>query len=1007
MRLAVGTAVAVASCAALAVLIEPAELGASLRAALRSPWPLAGALGAYVLAFWLRAIAWSWMLAAPGGARPPRAGSLFSVLHASLVLNHALPARAGEVARPALAVRLGVPLSAAVSTTLVARGFDMLALLGIAAAAHAGVVASMVGEQATAFAAIAAVGGLVVATSMAVPRLGRTALRTYLANAVGGIRRDRLVGAALLTVGSWLLEAGVVLAAASALGVGLTPAAAAGATAVAVLAQVLQVTPGGVGLYEVSMGAALVVAGVDREQAIVLAVLTHGLKFAYAFTFGVAFALPAAVLSLRGLREDGVRAASRLEVWAARAWNVLNEGQPFTPLFALGVVALVSGPRLTTAGFARDALVALLAILPLALVWWRFAFPLRLRALLWVALAGFALAFRFVDLTSLVVVLALYFSFTVVLWGTVYYHLRIGTRWTNFTRFWRLVVENPDSTSGNFLEQVPKVLLLVWGFQYAVVAGPEGASGVALFGVLIAAVAVLAHQWWFTWVPALPQPGHAAPVAPQRTSRRVIVIAIDGCRADRLEEARTPFLDRLRAEGTTYADVCTVYPARTVTAFASMLTGAGPEVHGMRSNFVPRLGVRCQSAFDVLRTHAMSGRLVGIAHLIDAFGEETVRTVTAVMDNADIDDALVARAQEVLEREDPELLVLQLLSVDQTGHSRGSYHDEYVAAIEATDARIEQFLDWCRARGYLEGATVLVTSDHGQGIGIGGHGHMSAPEINVPCVWWGEGVARGRLVRERRFLTEVASTVCHLLGVPAPARATGHPMLALEPDRERLETLFVIPAHNEASNLPTVLGAIARAMPDAGVLVVDDGSTDGTAEVAAAAGARVVRHERNRGLGAALRTAFAVARDIDAASVVYLDADLEYDPADAAALLAPIRAGTADYVLGVRASRAGGMTVSRRLANTAFSLALTVLCGRRILDGQTGMRAFSRRAVDVAEVIHDYNYAQVLTLDLLHKGMRLAQVPITYRRRQRGRSFVRAEYLWRVPVGMAREVLRG
>ncbi len=101
------------------------------------------------------------------------------------------------------------------------------------------------------------------------------------------------------------------------------------------------------------------------------------------------------------------------------------------------------------------------------------------------------------------------------------------------------------------------------------------------------------------------------------------------------------------------------------------------------------------------------------------------------------------------------------------------------------------------------------------------------------------------------------------------------------------------------------------------------------------------------------------------------------------------------------------MTRARRLANTGFSLALSVLCGRRILDGQTGMRAFSRRAVDVAEVIHDYNYAQVLTLDLLHKGMRLAQVPIGYRRRQQGRSFVRAEYLWRVPVGMAREVLRG
>jgi glycosyltransferase involved in cell wall biosynthesis len=232
-------------------------------------------------------------------------------------------------------------------------------------------------------------------------------------------------------------------------------------------------------------------------------------------------------------------------------------------------------------------------------------------------------------------------------------------------------------------------------------------------------------------------------------------------------------------------------------------------------------------------------------------------------------------------------------------------------------------------------------------------------------------------------------------------------MLPLPGEDTRPATLFVIPAHNEAANLPSVLARIDRTMPGTHVLVVDDGSTDATAAVAAAHGATVIRHGTNRGLGAALRTALAGARDIDAEAVVYLDADGEYDPADAARLLAPIRAGTADYVLGVRASRHGGMTLSRRLANTLFSTLLSMLSGCRISDGQTGMRAFSRRAVDVAEIVHDYNYAQVLTLDLLHKGMRLEQLPIAYQRRQQGRSFVRANYLWRVPLGMARQVLRG
>ena len=121
-----------------------------------------------------------------------------------------------------------------------------------------------------------------------------------------------------------------------------------------------------------------------------------------------------------------------------------------------------------------------------------------------------------------------------------------------------------------------------------------------------------------------------------------------------------------------------------------------------------------------------------------------MRTVTAVMDNDEIDDALCEIAKTALREDDPDLLVLQLLSVDQTGHARGSYNDEYLRKIEDTDRMIEDFLGWCERSGYLEDATVLITADHGQGIGIGGHGHMSRPEIHVPCIIWGAGVRRAR-----------------------------------------------------------------------------------------------------------------------------------------------------------------------------------------------------------------------------------------------------------------------
>ena len=178
-------------------------------------------------------------------------------------------------------------------------------------------------------------------------------------------------------------------------------------------------------------------------------------------------------------------------------------------------------------------------------------------------------------------------------------------------------------------------------------------------------------------------------------------------------------------------------------------------------------------------------------------------------------------------------------------------------------------------------------------------------------------------------------------------------------------------------------------------------------EVAARVGADlVVRHERNRGLGAALRTGLEAARGLDARAAVYLDADLEYDPAEIPALLAPIEAGEADYVLGSRfLGRREGHSTWRSAGNRVFTLALSFASGRRISDAQTGFRAFPARALNVAEIVHDYNYAQVLTLDLLHKGMRLTEVPISYRSRTRGRSFINGHYLWRVPLGMARELL--
>jgi uncharacterized membrane protein YbhN (UPF0104 family) len=992
----------------LILTLDRARLWSAVELSPREPLPVVAAAAAYTSAFWLKALAWQRLLV----ARVP-AGRLFSILQAGLFLNHALPLKAGEVSRPYLAAKHGVPAMEAVSTTLVARIADFAALALIATVALSfgplPLAASIALGIATA--ALIATALVLVTAGFWTPSFlpGRLAdLLAGLRAALRGIGPSRLVEAAPLVLLSWLLEGAVLLSAAHLLDTDLSLRLAIGATAFTVLFQVVHITPGGIGVYETSMTSVLALHGVPADEALTLAVLTHALKFAYSFAVGGPFFVFEGVSLLRG-QGDRPKSPTSFEVAAARAWNAVNEGKPFTVVFSLAVLVLLSVPDALSPAYWASFAVALGAVVPLYLVFARYDFPLKLRAALWVYLAVFLVAFRFVDVPVVGLVVALYLTFTVLIWGTLYYHLRIGTRWTNFMRFWRLVLENPDPTSGNFQEQVPKLLIIVLAVRY-LTNSPSWQSvlGIEAITLCVAVSAVLLHQWLFTWVPALPQPLKVVPAMPRnRISRRFILIAIDGCRADRLREAATPCIDRLRTEGTEFTDVATVYPARTVTCFSSMLTGAPASAHGMRSNFVPDLGIKCESVFDVLRRHGLKRRMVGIAHLIDAFGHDDVRSVTAVMHNDEIDDALIEQAKSALDADDLDLLVLQLLSVDQTGHARGSYRDEYLKKIEETDRKIERFLDWCRGRGYLDGATVLITSDHGQGIGIGGHGHMSPPEINIPCILWGEGVEAGMMVGERRFITDVAATVSHYLGVEQPSRSVGRP-LVIESAADERPLVYVLPARDESASLPAVLRSIAASAPAGSrVVVVDDGSTDSTAAIAAAHGAVVVSHESTRGLGAALRGGLQAARSLNARAAVYLDADGEYDPGEAAKLLAPIEAGDADYVLGSRfRGHVEGMPLYRRAGNHCFSLLLSLLCGRWISDGQTGFRAFSRRALDVAEIVHDYNYAQVLTMDLLHKGMRLRQVPVCYRRRRQGRSFISPQYLWRVPLGMAREVLR-
>lgn len=194
---------------------------------------------------------------------------------------------------------------------------------------------------------------------------------------------------------------------------------------------------------------------------------------------------------------------------------------------------------------------------------------------------------------------------------------------------------------------------------------------------------------------------------------------------------------------------------------------------------------------------------------------------------------------------------------------------------------------------------------------------------------------------------------------------------------------IVIPAFDEELGIGPVVERVRALRPWAEVLVVDDGSRDRTAEVAAAAGARVVRHPYNKGNGAAVKTGIRAARG---ELVLLMDADGQHDPDDVLRVLEPL--DLHDLVVGARSSK--DQTATRALGNWVFTRLASWLTGRPIPDLTSGFRAARRERL--LEILHllpnGFSYPTTSCLALLKAGHNVTFVPITARRRV-GRSKIR------------------
>jgi predicted AlkP superfamily pyrophosphatase or phosphodiesterase len=304
----------------------------------------------------------------------------------------------------------------------------------------------------------------------------------------------------------------------------------------------------------------------------------------------------------------------------------------------------------------------------------------------------------------------------------------------------------------------------------------------------------MAHRRWVTTAVALvvsvalgrtaPADGVAgatrATTQPHRpTARHVVLIGLDGARADAVRDHAGPALRSLIDAGTSCWNVEAVRPSVTQVNWASILTGRRPEAHGIDRHPVTEdelrgVRVKVPTLFELV---AATGRpTAGFLGHWKLYPNETAAPGAHVV-RSPYEAARVAPvAAAYVARERPAFCFVYLGDLDGLGHRHGWMSDEYLRGLAAdVDAGIGTILDALDVAGIRDETVVLVTSDHG---GHGkGHSQGTAEDLLVPWVAAGPGVRRGHVIRGPASTLDTAPTILRALGVAVPSRCDGSPLV--------------------------------------------------------------------------------------------------------------------------------------------------------------------------------------------------------------------------------------
>ena len=210
------------------------------------------------------------------------------------------------------------------------------------------------------------------------------------------------------------------------------------------------------------------------------------------------------------------------------------------------------------------------------------------------------------------------------------------------------------------------------------------------------------------------------------------------------------------------------------------------------------------------------------------------------------------------------------------------------------------------------------------------------------------------------------------------------------PERRRIA---IVPAYNEEQAIGGVVREIKAFDPGLDVVVIDDGSPDGTSAAARAAGAAVVRLPFNLGIGGAVQTGFKYALAQGYELAVRLDGDGQHDPSELPQLIAPVLAGQADIVVGSRFAGEGEYRppFARRIGIGLFASVVSLLVRQRVTDTTSGFQALNLKGISLfaADYPHDYPEVEATVMVVKHR-LTLLEVPVRMREREHGRSSITA-----------------